>query len=253
MELYAGMVDNLDENIGRLINALKEIGEYENTLIVFMADNGAAAEDFYYRDGFKELIQEYHTDAYEEMGKENSFISYGPQWAEAGSSPFRYFKGFATEGGMNVPLIIAGPGVAKSDIINHSFLTLLDLAPTFYELARTTYPEKWNGKAVKPLRGASLLPILGGEKKKIHDENYVFGLEHAGDAMIRKGDWKIVNVKSPFELKNFELYNLSEDLAEQKDLKEVYPEKYQEMLQEWEKFAEEVGVILPSPKSGEDL
>ena len=253
MELYAGMVDNLDENIGRLINSLKEIGEYENTMIVFMADNGAAAEDFYYRDGFKELIQEYHTDAYEEMGKENSFISYGPQWAEAGSSPFRYFKGFATEGGMNVPLIIAGPGVAKSGIINHSFLTLLDLAPTFYELAKTTYPEIWNGKAVKPLRGASLLPILGGEKEKIHDENYVFGLEHAGDAMIRKGDWKIVNVKSPFELKNFELYNLSEDLAEQKDLKEVYPEKYQEMLQEWGKFAEEVGVVLPSPKSREGI
>jgi arylsulfatase len=152
---------------------------------------------------------------------------------------------------MNVPVIIAGPGVAKSGIINHSFLTLLDLAPTFYELAKTTYPEIWNGKAVKPLRGASLLPILGGEKEKIHNENYVFGLEHAGDAMIRKGDWKIVNVKSPFELKNFELYNLSEDLAEQKDLKDVYPEKYQEMLQEWKKFTEEVGVVLPSPKSGE--
>lgn len=252
MELYAGMVDNLDKNIGRLINYLKEIGEYENTLIVFMADNGAAAEDFYYRDGFKELLQANFTDAYEEMGKASSFISYGPQWAEAGSSPFRYFKGYASEGGMNVPLIIAGPGVEKKGHINHSFLTLLDLAPTFYDLAEVEYPSEWKGQPVKPLLGASLLSVLSGEKESIHDENYVFGLEHAGDAMIRKGDWKILNVKKPFALENFELYNLTDDLGEQKDLKEIHPEKYQEMLDEWEKFASRVGVILPLPSTQND-
>ncbi|WP_373395694.1 sulfatase-like hydrolase/transferase [Algoriphagus halophilus] len=98
MELYAGMVDNLDYNIGRLINYLKETGQYENTLIIFMSDNGAAAEDFYYHEYLGPFIKEHYSDEYSEMGKVNSFISYGPQWAEAGSSPFKYFKGFTTEG-----------------------------------------------------------------------------------------------------------------------------------------------------------
>jgi arylsulfatase A-like enzyme len=253
MELYAGMVDNLDYNIGRLIQYLKKIGEYENTLIVFMSDNGAAAEDFYYEDGFKELIRENHTDAYEAMGKPNSFISYGPQWAEAGSSPFKYYKGFTTEGGMNVPMIISGPGVENKRSINDSFFTLLDLAPTFYELADADYPEEWNGKVVKPLLGASLLPVLTGKKQAIHAEDYVFGMEHNGYAILRKGTWKLLNTKRPFELKNFELYNLEKDLSEQQDLKDNYPEKYQELLQEWEKFSKQVGVVTPTPKQGKGL
>lgn len=253
MELYAGMVDNLDFNIGRLIQYLKKIGEYENTLIVFMSDNGAAAEDFYYEDGFKELIRENHTDAYEAMGKPNSFISYGPQWAEAGSSPFKYYKGFTTEGGMIVPMIISGTGVENKGSINDSFLTLLDLAPTFYELADADYPEEWNGKVVKPLLGASLLPVLKGEKQSIHAEDYVFGMEHNGYAMLRKGNWKLLNTKRPFELKNFELYNLETDLSEQKDLKETKPEKYQELLLEWDRFFKQVGIVSPTPKQGEGI
>ena len=105
MELYAGMVDNLDHNIGRLINYLKEIDEFENTLFVFMSDNGAANRDFINNDNFKGL-KEYYNDNFENMGNSNSYISYGPQWAEAGSSPFRYFKDFATQGGINTTMII---------------------------------------------------------------------------------------------------------------------------------------------------
>ncbi|MFC3879750.1 arylsulfatase [Algoriphagus namhaensis] len=249
MELYSGMVDNLDYNIGRLITHLKEIGEYENTLIVFMSDNGAAAEDFYYNDGVGPFLRERYTDNYEDMGKVNSYIAYGPQWAEAGSSPFKYYKGFTTEGGMNVPMIISGPGVANQGSINDSFFTLLDLAPTFYEVSETTYPNDWNGKEVKPLLGASLLPVLTGEAQFIHSEDYVFGMEHGGDAMLRKGKWKILNVDYPFQIENFALYDLSTDLAEQVDLKDQNPEKYQEMLAEWEKWSQNVGVILPTPRS----
>jgi arylsulfatase A-like enzyme len=252
MELYAGMVDNLDYNVGRLMSYLKEIGEYENTLIVFMADNGAAAEDFYYEDGFKELIRENHTDAYADMGKPNSFISYGRQWAEAGSSPFKYYKGFTTEGGMNVPMIMSGPEVENKGSINDSFLTLLDLAPTFYDLADANYPEEWAGKPVKPLLGASLLPALKCEKQEIHAEDYIFGMEHAGNAMLRKGNWKILNISRPFQVENFELYDLNADLAEQRDLKNQYPEKYQEMLGEWENFTTRVGIILPLPTAEND-
>lgn len=248
MELYAGMVDNLDYNIGRLINHLKEIGEYDNTLIVFMSDNGAAAEDFYYNENYGPFLRENYSDEYPDMGKVNSYIAYGPQWAEAGSSPFKYYKGYATEGGMNVPLIISGPGVEGSDQINDSFLTLLDLAPTFYDLAGADYPAEWNGKPIKPLLGKSLLPLFSDSTMVIHDSTYVFGLEHAGDAMLRKGDWKILNLTRPFDTQNFELFDLSKDLAEQNDLQEEFPEKYQEMLEEWGIWSKKVGVILPTPK-----
>ncbi|MDN3204122.1 arylsulfatase [Algoriphagus sediminis] len=252
MELYAGMVDNLDYNVGRLLDYLKEKGKYENTLIVFMADNGAAAEDFYYRKGFMELLRKHFTDEYEDMGKPNSFISYGPQWAEAGSSPFRYFKGYTTEGGMNVPMIIAGPGVAGSGSIQDTFCTLLDLAPTFYEVAGVEYPKEWKGNSPKPLLGESLIPMLSGNVSQVHHENYVFGMEHAGQAMLRKGNWKILNHERPFDKSNFELFDLSKDIAEQNDLRKEFPEKYQEMLLEWEKWSEQVGVVLPLPNSSEE-
>lgn len=249
MELYAGMVDNLDYNVGRLINYLKKTGQYENTLIVFMSDNGAAGEDFYYNKNYGPFIQENYSEEYDEMGKVNSYISYGPQWAEAGSSPFKYYKGFTTEGGMNTPMIISGPGLENKGKINDSFLTLLDLAPTFFELAGVDYPNQWKGKNVKPLLGKSLIPLLRGKSNLIHDSTYVFGLEHGGYAMIRKGDWKILNIERPFDLANFQLFNMNADLAEQNDLKGSYPEKYQEMLAEWESFSKEVGVVIPTPKS----
>ena len=245
MELYAGMVDNLDYNVGRIINYLKDIGEFENTLIVFMSDNGAAAEDFFYDENYGPFIREHFNDDYENMGQPNSFISYGPQWAEAGSSPFRYFKGFTTEGGMTSPMIITGPNIGRKNEIHHGFLTLMDIAPTFYEVAQTTYPEKFEENDIYPLRGNSLIPFMSGKTKQIHTSEYVFGLEHDGFAMIRKGNWKITNISSPFLLENFKLYNLSEDLAELHDLKESEQEKYKEMIEEWEKFSEEINVQIP--------
>ncbi|MDF2156752.1 arylsulfatase [Algoriphagus sp. CAU 1675] len=250
MELYAGMVDNLDYNIGRLISYLKEKGLYENTLIVFVSDNGAAAEDFFYHSSFGPFLKENYTDAYEEMGTENSFISYGPQWAESSNAPFRYFKGYTTEGGMVAPMIISGPQVEKAGQINNEFVTVMDLAPTFYQLAGVSYPETWKSKKVKPLPGKSLLPLFSAEKQQIHDSTYVFALEHRGYVMVRKGDWKLVNLRSPFDPKNFELYNLAKDREEQIDLKASHPEKLEEMIQEWKKYAEEVGVVIPTPQAG---
>ncbi len=247
MELYAGMVDNLDYNIGRIIQYLKDIGEFENTLIVFMSDNGAAAEDFYHDDEYGPFIKEHFNVEYENMGKPNSFISYGPQWAEAGSSPFKYFKGLTTEGGMNTPMIISGSRVKNKNTIEDEFLTLMDLAPTFYEAAGATYPKSFNNKEVYPLRGNSILPLVSGKVNRIHDEKYVFGLEHANQAMLRKGNWKITNIDLPFLIDNFKLYNLSNDLAELHDLKDVEKEKYNELIKEWKVFSEEIKVQIPVP------
>lgn len=246
MELYAGMVDNLDHNIGRIIAYLKDIGEYENTLIVFMSDNGAAYRDFIESKNYA-FLREYYNDDYENMGREDSYISYGPQWAEAGSSPFRYFKDYATQGGINTPMIICGPRVSKREAIHHGFTSVQDLAPTFYELAGIAYPEIFKEREVYPLRGSSLLPFLSGKSKEIHKENFVFALEHNGHAMLRKGKWKITNFIKPLDTGNFALYDLSTDVGEQKDLRESEPARYEDMLIEWAKFSQEIQVQTPPP------
>jgi arylsulfatase len=247
MELYAGMVDNLDYNIGRLIQHLKDIGEFNNTLILFMSDNGAAAEDFYYHDTEGPFIREHFIDDYESMGQPNSFISYGPQWAEAGSSPFKYFKGLTTEGGIIAPMIISGPGIENENTIYDGLVTLMDIAPTFYEVADAEYPETFNNTSLYPLKGTSIIPLTSGLANKVHDQDYVFGLEHRNFAMIRKGDWKITNITRPFKAENFELYNVANDLAELHNLKESEPEKFNELLQEWAKFSNEIKVQVPTP------
>ena len=247
MELYAGMVDNLDYNIGRLIQYLKDIDRFENTLIVFMSDNGAAAEDFFYDPHYGSFLRQHFNDDYKNMGQPDSYISYGPQWAEAGSSPFRYFKGFTTEGGIVAPMIITGPNLERKNEIHHGLVTLMDIAPTFYEVANVTYPEKFEGKEIYPLKGRSLMPFVSGKTDEIHSENYVFGLEHAQRIMIRKGNWKITNIRTPFMEENFELYDLTEDLAELKDLKDAEPEKYNELLEEWARFSNEIKVQLTTP------
>jgi arylsulfatase len=239
MELYAGMLDNLDENIGRLVNYLKEIGEYDNTLFVFMSDNGAAPRDFINNENYAHL-RDYYNDDYDNMGNFDSYISYGPQWAEAGSSPFRYYKDFTTQGGINTPMIISGPMVNKTNVIHHGMASVMDLAPTFYELAQIKYPDTFEGNEVYPLKGSSLVPFVSGKSDDIHSSDYVFSMEHGGNAMLRKGKWKITSFKKPFSIENFGLYDLSKDIGEQNDLKESMPDKFNELLKEWNKFAKEI-------------
>jgi len=246
MELYAGMVDNLDHNIGRILAYLKEIGEYEHTLIVFMSDNGAAYRDFIHAEGW-EVLREYYRDDFEHMGMPDSYVSYGPQWAEAGTSPFRYFKDYATQGGINTPMIICGPRVSRRGEIHHGFASVQDLAPTFYELAGIDYPETWKERKVYPLRGSSLLPFVSGHTREIHSDPFVFALEHHGNAMLRKGRWKITNFIRPFSVENFALYDLSADLGEQMDLREAEPAIYEEMLREWAAFSREIQMQTPPP------
>ena len=244
MEVYAGMVDNLDWNIGRLIHYLKRIDEFENTLFVFMSDNGAAYRDFINSPGWSPVLREYYNDEYENMGNENSYISYGPQWAEAGSSPYRYFKDYGTQGGINTTLIMAGPSVKRKSEILPTFTTLLDLAPTFYELAEVDYPDSVAGNAIYPLLGNSLVPLLAGKSERVHDDEYVFALEHAGNAMLRKGPWKITHIPDTTGKFNFSLYNLEEDMGEQNDLRETESEKYAELIDEWKEYADLIQLQL---------
>ncbi len=236
MEIYAGMVDNLDYNVGRLMEYLRQIGEYDNTLFVFFSDNGAAVLDANMTpDGI---------DQYEAMGTANSFVGYGPPWAHASSAGYRLYKGYATEGGIHTPLIIKMPRQQKGKGHSAAFTTVMDMAPTFLELAGGTYPSSYKGHQLTPLRGSSMLSLLREHQNYVHDEDYVMGWELFGRCALKKGDWKITKVEAPFGKSKFELFNLKEDPAESYDLADEYPEKYEKLLSDWEQYVKETGVIL---------
>lgn len=244
MELYAAMVDNLDYHVGQLIQFLKTEGLYDNTVIIFMSDNGAAIEDFYNTAWSQDFIRNYYTNTYENMGTAESFVSYGPQWAQAGAAPFNRFKTFTTEGGMNTPFIISGKNIPATSEIRDTYFTVMDLAPTFYELAEVKYPGALGNNTTKPLLGTSILPYLKNETTVIHDEAYGMGLEHKGHVFYRKGNWKIVMLEGQYDENKFMLFNVAVDLGETKDLRKENPEKFAELLGEWHTYQNKNGIIV---------
>ena len=236
MEIYAGMVDNLDYNVGRLISYLKEIGEYNNTFFVFLSDNGPASLDL------NETPDKLNPYPY--MGTPNSFVAYGAQWAHASSAVNSLYKGYSAEGGIHVPMIISMPDQKEGDRIVAAFATVMDLAPTFLELAGGTYPLVYDGRNITPYKGASLLPLLNNQKNYVHDDNYVMGWELFGRCAIRKGKWKITKIEPPFGKVNFELFDMEKDPTESHDLSKQYPDKYNELLGDWKAYVKDNGVIL---------
>ena len=241
MELYAAMVDNLDFHVGRLLNHLDKRKLRDNTLIVFMSDNGAAAADFFYDDRFSTYIQAHYDNSYDNMGKPGSFVSYGPQWAKAGTAPFNRYKGFATEGGITAPMIIAGRGVGVSAKTS-AYTTVMDLAPTFIEIADATYP---SDGSVKPMLGSSITTLLSGESNSVHDEQYATVLFHRGYAFVRQGRWKLTNVERPFDESNFALYDLQTDPGETTDLATVHPDRLVDLIEIWRTQRVALGITLP--------
>jgi len=245
MELYAAMVTNLDDHVGHLVEYLKMKGLFDNTLIIFMSDNGAAAEDFYNDPKYKnymEYTRAHYDNSYANMGLPDSFVSYGAQWAEAGSAPFQRHKGYTREGGITAPMIIAGPGTASRGSKNSSYLTVMDLAPTFLELAGINYPA---GELIPPMRGESVNAVLWGETDSVHDENYVTVHSHGGRMLIRKGRWKLTNLEAPFDESKLELFNMETDPGETSNLVAAEPEKYLEMLKLWREERQKRGIVLP--------
>lgn len=240
MELYAAMLENLDRHVGRLLEHLRATGLYHDTLIVFMGDNGAAAEDFYEAGPFVEYIRAHYDNAYETMGAPGSFVSYGPQWAEAGAAPFRLYKGFPTEGGMVAPLIVAGKGVSARGAISDAYMSVTDLLPTFLELAGARYPAD---KA--PPVGRSAWPLFAGRSAAVHTPADVHVYVHLQQVALRQGDWKLLSLARPFDERAFELYNVAQDPGETTDLSAAEPEKRAELIRLWRQKRREYGIVLP--------
>jgi arylsulfatase len=250
MELYAAMVEYMDDQIGRLLDHLKKAGKYDNTLIVFMSDNGAAGEDM------AELLhklapsaQEWFAKTYdnrpENLGRPGSCIEYGPAWAQVSSVPLRLFKGFEAEGGIRAPLIVSGPGDRHEGTLNHSVLHVMDMAPTFLELAGVEHPAKKDESTVAPMQGKSMWPLLAGRQGAIRANVDWLGWELFGNRAIRQGDWKLLYLlKGAGGTGDWQLFNLQRDPGELNDLSATHSEKRAAMLELWAEYAKTNGVII---------
>ena len=242
MQLYAAMVENLDRHVGKLIDHLKTAGLYEKTIIIFMSDNGAAGEDFFYVGPFRNFLQSHYDNSYENMGRPTSFISYGPQWAEAGSAPFSRYKGYSREGGIVAPMIIAGAGVSSHGVLNRSYVTVMDIAPTLLQIANAKYPVDGS---VRPMLGETMVPLLSGTASAVHDSTYVTTLYHAGHAFIRQGRWKLSNLEPPFDESEFQLFDIESDPGETTNLAAVERERFMTLIRLWREQRLRLGIVLP--------
>ena len=246
MEVFAGMVDNMDYHFGRVVKFLTDIGEYENTIVIFLSDNGPNpwySEDYPGNRGSKWFAQ--FDNSIDNIGRPMSHYAYGMGWASAGAGPLNLFKMTVGEGGIRSPLLIAGPGVNKGRQVA-AFSYVWDIMPTILEMAGIEHPGEYRGRQVEPMRGKSLKGLLTGTKKAVYDDREFICGEMGGRGMwARQGDYKAVKVEAPYGSGSWKLFNLKDDPGETRNLAGEQPEKLKELQAAWDRYAENVGVILP--------
>ena len=247
MELYSAMIENVDHHMDRLFKHLKKMGVYDNTLIIFFSDNGANGNEMHqYPDTDKAWLDRNSDNRYKNMGRRFSRVAQGPAWAQVSMTPFRLFKGFTTEGGIRSPLIISGPGVAKPGTRSDAFAHVMDISATILEAAGVDHPGiSYKGRKVAPLLGRSMLKMLNGKSDVVYDNDTAVSWELLGFRAVRKGEFKLVWLPIPFGNDDWQLYDLSKDPAEINDLSQQLPKLRKEMIALWNKYSEEVGVVLP--------
>jgi arylsulfatase len=253
MEVYAGMVDRMDWNIGRVIDYLSDSGELDDTVVLFMSDNGAEGaivEAMPLRGAQIAAQIEKHCDnSLDNLGGPTSFIWYGPRWAQAATAPSRLHKAFTTEGGIRVVGFVTWPGFARQRQIGTAFSTVMDIVPTLLELAGAAHPgTTYRGREVEPVRGRSLVGYLSGAAEAVHEAESATGWELFGRRAIRQGDWKAICLPAPHGTGGWQLYDLASDPGEIHDQAASRPDKLAELLALWDRYVEENGVLL-SPVS----
>ena len=262
MELYAGMVENMDHHVGRLVDYLKSIGEYENTIFIVFGDNGAEGTDLFKMiagtpgtlNYLNAAINWSQTDP-KAWGDPGSFIGYGPMWAQVSMTPFSQYKGWMAEGGIHNALIVSGPTVKreKGSINNTAVMHVADIMPSLLDIAQTKYPETRNGKQLPELIGKSWTSMLAGETDIVRTDKDYMAWELFGNRAVRQGDWKLRWQIDPYGKSDWELFNLGDDLAERNDLASKKPEKVTAMLKLWNEYVATNNVIIPSRTSFEGL
>ena len=198
-----------------------------------------------------EHLGQYYNNSPDNIGAYNSFVWYGPHWAQAATAPSRLYKAYTTEGGVRVPCITRFPSVVTHPSINTTFGTVMDIAPTILDLAGITHPAPhFRDRQVVPMRGASMLPFLKGQVPRIHAEDFVCGWELCGRGAIRKGNWKAVFLPPPKGTDKWQLYDLARDEGETEDLAEKEQGIMEELMSHWENYVLECGVVPLQPELG---
>ncbi len=221
MAVYAAMVDRMDQNIGRVLAKIRDLGKESNTLVLFLSDNGGCAE-----------VR--HTTPGVPPGPVESYRTVDPPWATVQNTPFRKFKRWDHEGGISTPLVAYWPGVIEPDTMTNEIGHIIDLMPTCLDLAGAKYPESFGGQPIPGCEGKSLLPILEGGTRDSHDALY---WQFSDCRAVRSGDWKAVwSGDGPWEL-----YNIEEDRCELNDRATMEPDRVQELGVKWMAWAERCG------------
>jgi arylsulfatase A-like enzyme len=245
MEVYAGMVDNMDYHFGRVVEFLKDIGEYDNTVIIFFSDNGANpwySEDYPTNRGNPWF--ESFDNSIENIGHRNSAHAYGIGWASAGAGPLDRFKMTVAEGGIRSPMLVAGPGVKGGRPVT-AFSYVMDIMPTILEMTGIEHPKKFKGRTVEPMRGRSIAGVLSGSSTEVYGADDLIGGEMGNGKWIRRGPYKAVSVAKPYGTGTWHLFNVEEDPGETRDLSGKMPDLLKDLQAAWDRYAKDVGVVLP--------
>ena len=225
MAVYAAQIDRMDQNIGRVLDKIKELGQEDNTLVMFLADNGGCAEEI--DRGTKGV----------RAGGADSYLSYGLPWANASNTPFRLYKHWVHEGGIATPFIARWPSAIKArNTFTNEPGHLIDVMATCLDVAGTAYPKTYKGNAITPLEGRSLRPIFERGKRTPHESIF---WEHEGNRAVRQGKWKLVS-KYPGE---WELYDLDADRTELRNLAASQTDRVRRMAAAYDAWAARAGIV----------
>ena len=267
MEVYAAMVDRMDRGIGRIVERLEDHQALDNTIVIYLQDNGGCAEGFGRKSNADQkaefAFQPFGPDDLQPKiwppmqtrdgrwvrtgpaamaGSEDTFVAYGTGWANVSNTPFRGYKHDGYEGGISTPLIVHWPdGIATAHrgTVNDSPSHLIDIMATFVDATPANYPREIDGQAIQPMEGVSLLPALNGEALARESP---LGFEHHGNLALRDGRWKIVSAYHRDQPRRWELFDMVADRTELNDLSDTFPQRKRKLIAKWQAWADRVGV-----------
>ena len=247
MEVYAAMAQAADFHIGRLINHLKKTGQFENTVFVFLSDNGPDPADPFEITISKYWVKANYTTEGPDLGQKGTFSANGPRWAGALAAPWSGFKYFAAEGGLRVPLIISGAPGAVPDRLSNAFATAKDIVPTLMDIAGILgHGDHYRGRSVVSIDGRSMLPLLNGRSDHVYGADEPVGYELAGSAALYRGHYKLVKNIAPLGDNVWRLYDMALDPGETHDLSLSLPGLMISMQADYATYAKNNNV-LPIP------
>ena len=244
MEVYAAMATAMDHQVGRLVTHLKTTGQYDNTVFVFLSDNGAEGSDY---DMAQWWLKTQYTQDIDRLGGPGAYSIQGPSWASASSSPLNGYKFLAGEGGIRVPMFMAGPGIHSAHPVYAGLTHVTDIAPTLLEMAGIAKPAaQYQGKPIETMAGHSLWPALQGQSSALRQADEILGYELSGNAALFKGPLKLVKNLPPLGDGQWHLFDVTTDPGETRDLQQQMPEAFATLQKDYQAWADAHGV-LPVP------